>query len=79
MQLLNEIVSDGNAALCEDALALAGKMAERMPNSIRQCYYIDCEEEYRPEPLKLLDSAPALNYNPNLSAYDGLTGGDAHV
>jgi transposase len=79
LQLLNEIVSDGNAALCEDALALAGENGRTDADSIRQCYYMIAKKEYRPEPLKLLDSAPALNYNPNLSAYDGLTGGDAHV
>ena len=38
------------------------------------------KKEYRPEPLRLISNAPALNYNPNLSAYDGLTaGGEAHV
>jgi len=36
------------------------------------------KKEYRPDPLKLLGS-PALHYNPNLSAYDGLMGGDANV
>jgi hypothetical protein len=30
------------------------------------------KKEYRPDPLKLPGS-PVLNYNPNLSAYDGLT------
>jgi hypothetical protein len=36
------------------------------------------KKEYRPDPLKLPGSQ-ALNYNPNLSAYDGLTGGCANV
>ena len=36
------------------------------------------KKEYRPDPLKLPGS-PVLNYNPNLSAYDGLTGGGANV
>ena len=36
------------------------------------------KKEYRPDPLKLPGS-PALHYNPNLSAYDGLMGGDANV
>ena len=36
------------------------------------------KKEYRPDPLKL-SGAPLLNYNPNLSAYDGLMGGEAHA
>ena len=35
------------------------------------------KKEYRPDPLQLT-SGPMLNYNPNLSIYDGLMGGDAH-
>ena len=42
-----------------------------------QCYYMIAKKEYRPDPLKL-SGAPLLNYNPNLSAYDGLMGGEAH-
>lgn len=42
-------------------------------------YYMIAKKEYRPEPLKMIPNAPALNYNPNLSAYDGLmVGGEAH-
>ena len=48
-------------------------------DSMRQCYYMIAKKEYRPEPLKMISNAPVLNYNPNLSAYDGLTaGGEAH-
>lgn len=36
------------------------------------------KKEYRPEPLGLPGS-PSLNYNPNLSVYDGLMGGDWNV
>ena len=46
-------------------------------DSLRQCYYMIAKKEYRPDPLKL-SGAPLLNYNPNLSAYDGLMGGAAH-
>ena len=74
LQLLNEIVSDGNAALCDDALALAQENGRTDPDSLRQCYYMISKREYRPIPLKL--NAPGLNYHPNLSAYDGLTGGE---
>ncbi len=77
LQLLNEIVSDGNAELCEDALALAGENGRTDADSIRQCYYLIAKKEHRPVPLQI--PTPALNYNPCLSAYDGLMGGDAHV
>lgn len=32
-------------------------------------------KEFRPKPLKLKGTAPRLHYGPNLTAYDGLTGG----
>ena len=35
------------------------------------------KKEHRPVPLKLPTSS--LNYNPSLSVYDGLMGGDEHV
>ena len=78
LQLLNEIVSDGNADLCTDALELAGENGRTDADSLRQCYYMIAKKEYRPDPLKLPGS-PALHYNPNLSAYDSLTGGGAGV
>jgi hypothetical protein len=68
-----------NASLCNDVLELAGENGRTDADSIRQCYYMIAKKEYRPEPLRLISNAPALNYNPNLSAYDGLTaGGEAH-
>lgn len=78
LQLLNEIVTDGNASLCEDALTLAEENGRTDADSIRQCYYLIAKKEYRPDPLKL-GAAPMLNYNPNLSVYDGLMGGDLYV
>jgi hypothetical protein len=78
LQLLSEIVFDGNASLCNDALELAGKNGRTDADSVRQCYYMIAKKEYRPDPLKL-PSSPALHYNPNLSAYDGLMGGDVSV
>lgn len=78
LQLLREIVSDGNAALCNDALELAGENGRTDPDSLRQCYYMIARKEYRPDPLKL-PSSPTLNYNPDLAAYDGLMGGDTHA
>lgn len=74
LQLLNEIVSDGNAGLCDEALELATENGRTDPDSLRQCYYMISKREYRPTPLKL--NTPDLNYHPNLSVYDGLTGGE---
>ena len=78
-EIEKEIVKDGNATLCVDALALAGENGRTDADSIRQCYYMIAKKEHRPEPLKISCSAPVLNYNPNLTAYDGLTGGEIHV
>ena len=78
LQLLSEIVSDGNTSLCNDALELAGENGRTDADSLRQCYYMIAKKEYRPDPLRLPGS-PELHYNPNLSAYDGLMGGGANV
>ena len=78
LQLLSEIVADGNAALCDDALGLAAENGRTDADSLRQCYYRIAKKEYRPDPLHLT-SDPMLNYHPNLSAYDGLMGGEAYV
>ena len=69
LQLLEEIVSDGNAGLCDDTLLLAKENGRTDTDSLRQCYYMIAKREYRPTPLIL---------TPNLSAYDGLMGGEAH-
>ena len=78
LRLLDEIVRDGNAEFCEDAVSLAAENGRTDPDSIRQCYYMLSRREFRPEPLKFRTPTPALNYNPNLTAYDGLTGGVGH-
>jgi hypothetical protein len=77
--LLDEIVRDGNAPLCEDALSLAAENGRTDPDSIRQCYYMIAKKEFRPKPLELRASTPKLRYDPNLTAYDGLTGGASHA
>ena len=77
LQLLSEIVADGNSEFCDDALEMAAANGRADVDSLRQCYYMIAKKEYRPDPLKL-SGAPLLNYNPNLSAYDGLIGGEAH-
>lgn len=78
LQLLNEIVTDGNSKLCDDALELAAENGRTDADSLRQCYYMIAKKEHRPDPLHF-GSAPVLNYHPNLSAYDGLMGGEIHA
>jgi len=78
LRLLKEIVDDGNAFLCDDALELAASNGRTDADSLRQCYYMIAKKEYRPDPLKL-SSGPMLNYDPSLTAYDSLTGGGARV
>ena len=76
MELLSEIVKDGNAELCEDAIAMARENGRTDADSIRQCYYMISKKENYPQPLKLETDAPALHYEPNLSAYDSLMGSE---
>ena len=78
LRLLEEMVKDGNAALCDDALQLAMENGRADADSVRQCYYLIAKKEYRPAPMVLRDS-PVMNYNPNLTAYDSLTGGEQRV
>ena len=54
---------------------MAAENGRTDPDSIRQCYYMFARKEFHPEPLKLKGTAPRLHYAPNLTAYDGLTGG----
>lgn len=79
LRLLDEIVRDGNAGLCEEALSLAAENGRTDPDSIRQCYYMIAKKEFRPEPLQLRTPTPQLHYDPKLTAYDGLTGGASHA
>jgi hypothetical protein len=76
LELLSEIVRDGNAELCGDALELAAENGRTDAESIRQCYYMVARKEFRPNPLRLDNDAPPLNYAPDLSAYDTLMGGE---
>ncbi len=75
--LLSEIVKDGNEALCDDALELAGEYGTLDADSIRQCYMLISKPENYPQPLKLATEPPLTNYRPDLTVYDGLTGGVA--
>jgi hypothetical protein len=75
--LLSEIVRDGNEALCDEALELAGEYGKLDNDNIRQCYLFISKLENHPQPLKLTTEPPLLNYYPDLSVYDSLTGGAA--
>jgi hypothetical protein len=75
--LLSEIVNDGNEALCDDALELANEYGRLDNDNIRQCYVLISRPENYPQPLVLNANTPLLNYRPDLSVYDGLTGGAA--
>jgi len=77
LMLLSEIVQDGNEALCDEALELAWEHGRPDSDSIRQCYLLISKPESYPQPLQLSEASPLLNYNPDLSVYDGLTGGVA--
>ena len=79
LRLLGEMVRDGNAGICEDVLSLAAENGRTDPDSIRQCYYLITKKEFRPEPIQLRTPTPQLHYDPNLTAYDGLTGGACHA
>ena len=73
--LLSEIVHDGNEALCDDALELASEYGRLDSDNIRQCYLFISKPEKHPQPLKLATEPLVLNYHPDLSVYDNLTGG----
>jgi transposase len=75
--LLSEIVSDGNEALCDEALELAGEYGRPGSDNIRQCYLFISKLENHPQPLKLATEPPLLDYRPDLSVYDSLAGGEA--
>lgn len=77
LELLDDIVKDGNADCCVDLLALAQQNGRSDVDSVKQCYYSLLKENRTPEPLDLLSQVPVINYNPNLSVYDSLTGGAA--
>jgi hypothetical protein len=73
--LLSEIIQDGNEELCDDALELANEYGKLDADHIRQCYLLISKPENYPQPLQLTADAPLLNYHPDLSVYDCLTGG----
>lgn len=76
LMLLQEIVSDGNTALCDEALSLAAECGRSDIDSIRQCYYMISKAEHYPRPLMFSVKTSMDAYSPNLSAYDSLMGGE---
>jgi len=75
--LLSDIVRDGNENLCDDAIEMACEYGNLDNDSIRQCYVLITKPEKYPPPLKLESNPPLLDYRPDLSVYDSLTGGAA--
>ncbi len=73
LQLLDDIVRDGNANCCVDILELTLQNGRSDVDSVKQCYYSLLKEGKTPEPLYLLSQVPTLNYNPDISVYDELT------
>ena len=62
-------------ALCDEAVELAQEYGKPDNDSIRPCYYMIAKPEHHPQPLKLVSDPPVMYYRPDLTAYDGLTGG----
>jgi len=79
LMLLMEIVSADDTDICDDVLTLAASYGRTDTESLRQCYYTLSKRSTNLEPLKLSVQTPSLNYSPNLSSYDSLTGGELHV
>ncbi|MCM1225763.1 MAG: IS21 family transposase, partial [Lachnospiraceae bacterium] len=79
LELLQEMLRDGNIGRCEEALELAEENGRADADSIRQFYYLIAKKEFRPQPLALRTTGPKLNYTPDLSVYNSLTGGGENV
>ena len=48
LQLLSEIVADGNSEFCDDALEMAAANGRADVDSLRQCYYMIAKKEVPP-------------------------------
>jgi hypothetical protein len=77
--LLREIVRDGNVALCDPVMDLAARYGKSDSESIRHYYYALSSKELVEAPVVLTSEVPLLNYQPDLSIYDGLTEGMSYV
>lgn len=77
LELLRDIVLDGNDSLCDETLEMAYAAGRTDADSLRQCYYMITKREYHPAPLRI-DNAITFSYNPDITAYDSLIGGKDH-
>lgn len=78
LMLLMEIVNDNNIEICDNVIVLANNYGRTDIDSLRHCYYNLSKKAISPAPLNLSAKAPTLDYNPNLSSYDNLIGGDLY-
>lgn len=78
LMLLMEIVNDNNIEICDNVIVLANNYGRIDIDSLRHCYYNLSKKAISPTPLNLSAKAPTLDYNPNLSSYDNLIGGDLY-
>ncbi len=74
--ILMEIVNDNNTDICDDVIELAKSYGRTDSETVRQCYYKLSNKPDFKEPMKLDDTIPTHHYQPDLSSYDHLTGGD---
>ena len=74
LQLLLEMVNEGNDGLCDTVLELAGEAlhGELDVDSIRQCYRYLTHSSERPNLLPLTARSPSWVYAPDLTAYNAL-------
>ena len=72
--LLKEIISNGDDELANDVIELAREQGRADVDSLRQCYRQISEKEYWPPELELKAAIPRIDFEPNLNAYDNLTG-----
>jgi hypothetical protein len=77
LTVLSEIIADGNEDICDEILEMAGEYGVLESENIRQCYTWLSKPENNPKPMQLSSNPPLSNYQPDLSAYDFLTGGAA--
>lgn len=79
IKLLMEMVAEGGPELCIQVLELAAEKGRWNPDNVRQIFCFLAKKDETPEPMKLETPGPALNYEPDLTAYDQLARGFAHA
>lgn len=77
LMLLMEIIQDGNDTMCDSVIAMASNCGRLDAETLKQCYYSLSKGNIAREPVSLDFETPILNYNPDLSVYDNLTGGES--